>query len=86
MAFDGIIAAAAVASSVTSGASMVANLAGAPEFGIFCTFEIENWTKYPLLYPECDINGGMLKSPPVAVQPGQRESFVSCTDHVKHQY
>jgi hypothetical protein len=79
-------AAAAAAGAVTSGASMLQSLAGAPGFSVVCTIEIENWTKYPLVYPESHINGGMMKSPPVAVKPGQKESFVSCTDLVNHQY
>jgi len=55
-------AAAAAAGAVTSGASMLQSLAGAPGFSVVCTIEIENWTKYPLVYLESHINGGMIKS------------------------
>ena len=64
------------AGALTSGASILQNAAGAPGYSVVCTIEIENWTKYPLLYSESHINGGIIKSPPVAVRPGFRESFV----------
>ena len=74
------------ASAVTSGASMLYNIAGAPDCNIVCTVVIENRTIYPLLYPESYISSGEMKSSPVAVRPRHKESFVSCTDHAKHQY
>lgn len=70
-----ITAAEAASSAVISGGTF--NLPGAPGYRVVCTIEVENWTKYPLMAPDASNNGGIIKSPPVVVLPGQREQFVS---------
>nr|UYP38769.1 mytiporin 2 [Mytilus galloprovincialis] len=72
-----IAAAGAASSAVISGGSLLGNLAGAPGYAVVCTIEVENWTKYPLMLPEARNNGGIIKSPPVVVLPGQKEQFIA---------
>ncbi|XP_052081120.1 tereporin-Ca1-like, partial [Mytilus californianus] len=72
-----IAAAGSAASAVTSGASVLNGLLGGSGYSVACTVEVENWTKYPLIYPESYINGGIIQAPPVVVRPGQREQFVA---------
>ena len=81
-----VVVGLAAATAETSGASMIYNIAGGPNVSIVCTVVIENRTGHPLLYPKSYNNAGEMQSPPVAIRPGNKESFVSCTDHAKHQY
>ncbi|CAC5421178.1 TUBD [Mytilus coruscus] len=74
-----IAAAGMAASAVTSGASVLNGLLGGSGYSVACTVEVENWTKYPLIYPESYINGGIIQAPPVVVRPGQREQFNTAT-------
>nr|AXS67898.1 coluporin-26 [Colubraria reticulata] len=72
-----IASVATAAGSVISAGSSVsmATMKGLADAGyrVTCAIHIENWTRYPLLYPTVRLKGGALTGAPTAVLPGKSE-------------
>lgn len=76
---EAVTAVSTASGAVISGTSMISSLAAAcgTDYSVVCTIEVENWTKYALVYPESALTNGEIKHPPVVVLPGKREAFIT---------
>nr|KAG5705419.1 hypothetical protein BaRGS_004546 [Batillaria attramentaria] len=46
-------------------------------YRVTCVISVENWTRFPLVYPDTRIHGGRLSKPPRAILPSSREAMVA---------
>nr|AXS67888.1 coluporin-16 [Colubraria reticulata] len=70
--------ATAAGSAVSAGSAVAtATMKGLVDAGyrVTCAIHIENWTRYPLLYPTVRLKDGALNGAPTEVLPGKREDF-----------
>nr|AXS67899.1 coluporin-27 [Colubraria reticulata] len=77
---DDAMLAIAADEAVTDGKSLAGNKAMLTElelqFAVSVVIEVENWTDYPLLYPQIRVVGGFkTENHPTAIQPAKREAF-----------
>nr|ATF27386.1 conotoxin [Conus andremenezi] len=73
---------ATIASGVISAGTSLAGVTlqglAASGYRVTCTIQVENWTRYPLLYPSVRIaNSGVLTTAPTAILPGKKEAFAT---------
>nr|QFQ61162.1 conoporin [Conus magus] len=71
---------AGIASKVISAGSSLAGVGlqglADPGYRVTCAIQVENWTRYPLVYPTVRVFGnGAVTSAPTAILPGKKEGF-----------
>ena len=71
-AFAGCI----IAGTSVAGTTLQAVVSGI-DYNVACGVEVANWTKYMLEDPCVSVNGGLIRTPPVHVLPGEKEIMVS---------
>ena len=84
----GVSAAAisALAGCISAGTSVAGTtlnaVLGGVDYNVACGVEVSNWTKFLMEDPCVSAHGGLIKTPPVLVLPGEKEIMVSKQQHV----